>query len=188
MLQNHGYDFGQALPALGFGLELSASLCRQPIKLCLAAGFGGTPLGDEKLLVFQAVKSGIQGALLDLQCFLREHLHVLRNGISVNRPERDDTKNEEVQSALREIEFRWVQHAYDFYIYTITCRSARYHFEKKSRKLGQCLRIAGLAVAIAAGVLVLAQIFGDKCEFIERRLQIFDDLSGDHVSLLLSQR
>jgi hypothetical protein len=50
----------------------------------------------------------------------------------VNRPERDDPKNEQIQRTLGKIEFGWSRHAYDFYIYTVTCRSARCHFEQET--------------------------------------------------------
>ncbi len=97
--------FSQALPALSFDLELSSALRRQPIKLCVAARLGRTPFGDQKILVFQAMESGIQRALLDLQRLFRDHLDALRNRIAVNRPERHDSKNEQVQCALRKVEF-----------------------------------------------------------------------------------
>src|SRR5580698_3797054 len=126
MLQNDGHDLSQTLPALSFGLELSAALCRQPVKLCLTPRLSRTPISGQKILVFQAVKSRIKRALLDLQRFFRNHLNVLRNCVTVNRPERYDTKNEQVQRALGKFEFGWSSHACYFYIYTRTCRSARY--------------------------------------------------------------
>jgi len=125
MLQDGGNNAGQPLPALSFSLELKAALCAQPVKLCVAASLGRTPFGDQKTLVFQAMKCGVQRALLDLQRIFRDHLDALRNRISVNRSERDDTKNEQVQRSLGKVEFGWSRHTCFFYIYTTMCRRER---------------------------------------------------------------
>src|ERR1700735_4643500 len=125
MLQDGGNNAGQPLPALSFSLELKAALCAQPVKLCVTASLGRTPFGDQKTLVFQAMKCGVQRALLDLQRIFRDHLDALRNRISVNRSERDDTKNEQVQRSLGKVKFGWSRHTCFFYIYTTMCRRER---------------------------------------------------------------
>src|SRR5271170_6174955 len=105
MLQDRSHDVGQTLPALGFDLELSSTLRCQPVKLCVAARLGRTPFSDKKLFVFQAVECGVQRTLLDLQRLFGDHLDALRNRIAVNRPERHDSKNEQMKGALRKVEF-----------------------------------------------------------------------------------
>ncbi len=77
------------------------------------------------MLILQPVERGIQRALLDLQRLFRHHLDVLCDRVAMNRPTRDYAKNQQVQGALRKLEFRWGWHACFFYIYSMTCRSAR---------------------------------------------------------------
>ena|ERR1700729_2335259 len=105
MLQDCSHDVCQALPALGFDLELSSPLRCQPVEFCVAASLGRTPIGDKEILVFQAMESGVQRALLNLQRLFGDHLDSLRNRIAVNRPERHDSKYEQVKSALRKVDF-----------------------------------------------------------------------------------
>jgi len=126
-VKNHRHNAGQAFPAFGLGLELRVASFREPVKFCFTACLGGAPFGDKKIFVFEAVKRRIERALLDLQCLFRDHLHALGNRISVNWSLRDDAKDEKVECALREFEFGWDCHAYDFYLYTTMCRSARRH-------------------------------------------------------------
>jgi hypothetical protein len=104
-----GTPFGGELIELGFPARL-----RRP------------PGSGEKLFVFEAMECGIERPLLDLQCLARHLLDSLRDGISVNGAKRNNPHDEEIEGALGEIESAFSLHAYNFYIYTRTCRRSRH--------------------------------------------------------------
>jgi hypothetical protein len=86
------------------------------IEFCIAASVGGLPFGGEQLFVFEAVEGWIERPLLDLQGFPGHLLDPLGNGISMNGAEGNDAEDEQVEGALREVEFAFGLHAYRFYI------------------------------------------------------------------------
>src|ERR1700679_1839164 len=98
------------------------------VELGFAARLGRLPCGFEQLLVFEAVKRGIERSLLDLQGLAGHLLNSLGDGVAVNGAERDHPHDEEVEGSLREIESVCGFHAYTFYLYlyTPTCRRSRY--------------------------------------------------------------
>ena len=117
VLQNEADDFGEARPAFGFGFELGAAFGGEAVELGFAAGVGRPPLGGEELLVLKPVERGIKRALLDLQRLFRDELHALGDGVAVDRAERDNAQDEQVERALGEVKSGLSGHTYDFYLY-----------------------------------------------------------------------
>ena len=77
----------------------------QFVELGFTACLGRLPVGGQQLFVFEAVESGIKGSLLDLQGLARHLLNPLRDGVTVNGAKRNHPHDEEIECALREIEF-----------------------------------------------------------------------------------
>ena len=105
---------------------MHAAFFGQFVKLGFAARLCLLPVGGEELLILQAMEGRIERALLYLQRFARHLLDSVRDGVAVDRAKSDDAEDEEVESALREVESVFCLHAYGFYIYPFTCRRSRY--------------------------------------------------------------
>src|SRR5260370_19359008 len=94
------------MPTGGFGFELYLSFSGQAIERDLAPGVGRLPIGSQQTAVFQPVQCRVERALGDLHDVARHLLEALRDGVPVDRAERGDLQNQQVQGALREIRFR----------------------------------------------------------------------------------
>jgi hypothetical protein len=77
----------------------------QFVQLGFTACLGRLPGGGRQLFVFEAADSGLKGPLLDLQGLARHLLSPLRDGVTVNGAKRNHPHDEEIECALREIEF-----------------------------------------------------------------------------------
>src|SRR5579859_5536986 len=118
-LQNQPDYFGQTSPALCLASQLRLAFAGELIELCFAAGFRGSPIGSKKLLEFEAVQRGVERPLLHLQSLPGHLLNSLGNRVTMNRPQRNHAENQEIESALREVNLLFHLHAYAFYLYAI---------------------------------------------------------------------
>ena len=105
---------GEAAPVGGFLLELRATAGGQRIELGFSSRFRFRPFRFDPGFLFQAVQSGVEGALLNLKNFAGDLLNALGNGPAVFGFEGNGLENEEVESALDEI--AWLTHTMTIYI------------------------------------------------------------------------
>src|SRR6202008_1508112 len=124
--ENEADDIGETAPALGLGLEMGAPLDSEFVELGLTTRFGLFPCSLEKLLVFEAVKCRVERSLLHLQSLAGHLLNSLCERIAVNGPKRNNPHDEEIEGALREVEFVFGVHTCFFYIYIAMCRRSRH--------------------------------------------------------------
>jgi len=103
----------KASPALLFLIELAAAIGGEAIELGLAACVAFGPGGGDPALLLEAMESGIEGALLDLEDFVGELLYALGDGPAVLGLERDGLEDQQVESALDEV--AWLSHTVIIY-------------------------------------------------------------------------
>src|ERR1019366_9297589 len=87
----------QALPVDAFVLELRSPGPREAVELRLAPGLGLAPLGPQPAAFFEAMQRWIQRALLHLQHVLRDLLQPLSDGVAVDRPQRGDLEDQQIE-------------------------------------------------------------------------------------------
>src|SRR5262249_23273120 len=80
--------------------ELAAAGGRQRVELSLPAGLRFLPLGAQPAFLLQAVKGGIERALVDLDHRARDLLQPLRDPVPVGGLERQELEDQHVQSGL----------------------------------------------------------------------------------------
>jgi len=73
--------------------------------------FGNAPFGIDPALVFEAVQSGIERALIDLQDLPRDLLNALGDCPAVHGFGLQRAQNEEIERALQEIETGALRHS-----------------------------------------------------------------------------
>ncbi len=91
------------MPARGLLFHEGAALLRQPVELRLPAGVGNLPFGRQQLPVLEPVQRRIERALLDLDDLAGDLLQPLRDCVTVQRPERHDFENQQIERALRQV-------------------------------------------------------------------------------------
>src|SRR5262245_51675561 len=102
---------GQGTPGIGLRVELPATRACQRVELCLAIVLGGAPLGPDPAAPLQPVQRRIERALLDAQRILRDLLNAIGDRPPVLRLEGERLEDQEIESPLRQIEFRRTGHA-----------------------------------------------------------------------------
>src|ERR1700756_2841154 len=95
---------GQSLPFIGFFDELLATGRRQRIEPGLTVVGGNSPFGRNPPTLFEALKRGIESAMFDEQLFLGSLLDGARDALAVLRAKNQGAEDEEIESALEEIE------------------------------------------------------------------------------------
>jgi hypothetical protein len=86
--------------------HVRAALPRQPVELRLAATLGHLPFGREDLAILQPVQRRIERPLRHLDDIARDLLEPLRDRVAVQRTQREDFQNQEVERALGKVGFR----------------------------------------------------------------------------------
>ena len=99
------YGGGEFVPGTLFALELFAAGGGKFVILRAAIIFGSAPAGFDPAATLQAVQRGVQRALLDLQNVFGDLLNTFRNGPAMLRLESNRFEDEQIESALRQIEF-----------------------------------------------------------------------------------
>src|SRR5258708_2657950 len=85
------------------------------------------------------MERGIERSLLDLECFARDLLDSLRDGIAVNGSKSNDPHDEKVERALRKVKpVVCSLHTYRFYIYIARCRRSRYISRVNAQRPALC--------------------------------------------------
>ncbi len=93
----------EALPIGFLRLEIFLSGACEGIIFCAAIVFGFAPFGLNPGLLFEAMQSGVEGALIDLEDIVGDAANALGNGPSVHGFEGNGLKDEKVESALDEV-------------------------------------------------------------------------------------
>jgi len=101
--EDQGDGVAQALPIGNFGFHLSAALLGERVELGFASGLGFFPFGLQPASVFQTMKRGIEGALMDLEEVLRDLLKALRDSVAVAGAQSDNLQNQEIQRSSEEL-------------------------------------------------------------------------------------
>lgn len=109
---------GETVPVGGFFFELDAAGGGEGIELGDAAGFGFGALALDPAFVLEAMESGVQGALLNLQNVAGDLLDALGDGPAVLGLESQGFEDQEIESALDEV----VGFAHSVIIYMRDCR------------------------------------------------------------------
>jgi hypothetical protein len=91
------------VPAVGFLPHVGAALPGQPVELRVPPGVRELPLGGQQPLVLEPVQRGVERALRDLDDVAGNLLEALGDRVAVERPQRDDLEDKEIERALREI-------------------------------------------------------------------------------------
>ena len=104
---------GEPAPVFLFALELRAAGGGERVELGGTASFGFAPFGAYPPLLLEAVKGGVEGALLHLQNFIGYLLDALGDGPAVFGLKQDGFEDQQVESALDEI--AWFAHAMTIY-------------------------------------------------------------------------
>src|SRR5580693_5269127 len=99
-LQDEPYRRRQPFPIRFLGTEIFLPRLSQRIILCAAIVLRFAPFCLDPRLLFKAMQSGIERALIHMQNVVRNAPNALRNGPAVHGLERDRFQNEEVKSAL----------------------------------------------------------------------------------------
>jgi len=99
---------GKAGPVRRFLFELGAARRGERIELGLAAGFAFGPFGLNPPLLFKAVQSRIERALLYLEHFAGDLLNALGDGPAVHGFRQEGFEDEEIERTLDEI--TWLSH------------------------------------------------------------------------------
>ena len=109
---------------LAFVIHLWTRRARRPLyraalagKTRVAAGIAGFPLSFQMATLFQAVQRRIQRALLDDDDIARDLLQALRDGIAMQRPERERLEDRGDRACPGEGRVWRVPYALTFYIY-----------------------------------------------------------------------
>ena len=103
MLQHESNGGGKALPVGLFALELFASGARERIVPGATIVLAGAPLGLNPALLFEAVESGVERALLDLEDVAGNLLDALGDPPSMHGFEGNGFQDEQVKGALQQI-------------------------------------------------------------------------------------
>ena len=94
---------GQALPARGFRLELRLAAAGQLVKLRFAPAVGALPVGRQPAALFEPVQRRVERSLRHLDDLPRHLVEPLRDGLSMNRAQRHDFEDEQIECALGKI-------------------------------------------------------------------------------------
>src|SRR5262249_23500659 len=86
-----------------FGFELCPPFPCQAIKLGLTPGLGSLPVRSQESSVFEPAPGRIKRALRNLDHTARDLIEALRYRIPVDRTERDNFQDQQVQRSLGEI-------------------------------------------------------------------------------------
>src|SRR4029453_3166787 len=92
-------SLSQALPARGFSFLLRLSFPRHAIELGLTPGLGHLPVSCQKAAVFESVQRRIKRALRNLYYTARYLFQALGDCITVNRTERNNFQDQQIQRA-----------------------------------------------------------------------------------------
>src|SRR5262245_52356422 len=103
LLQHEADTARQAIPRRLFLFETLLAGLRQSIEARAAVVLGRAPVGGDPALAFEALQSGVERALLDLQDLVRQLADALRNRPAVQRLERDRFHDQQVDGALNEV-------------------------------------------------------------------------------------
>ena len=93
----------QPLPVGGFAFELAAARAGQRVELRSPIVLALLPLGGDPAVLLELVQRRIERAVADLQHVVRDLPQALADGKAVQRFEREDLQNQQVESALDEI-------------------------------------------------------------------------------------
>src|SRR5215471_14146658 len=96
----HGVD--QLAPGLGLLAQALAAGGSEAVKLGAAVVFRGSPFGREQPLEFEAVESGIECALLDLERAAGDLADAQEDAVAVESAEGDGFEDQDVESAGEE--------------------------------------------------------------------------------------
>src|SRR5262245_50824223 len=101
LLQAHqsGDGGGQPLPLCRFFVEMPAARTRERVDLRTPVVAAPRPLGGDPSLLLQLVERGVERAVADLQHIARDLAETLADRESVERLERQDLQNQQVERA-----------------------------------------------------------------------------------------
>jgi len=108
--QHQSDGLRQPLPVEPFGGQLRPALPRQAVELGVATGLRRPPLGPKPAAVLEPVQRGVQRALLHLEGVFGDLLQTLPDGVAVERSERNDLQQQQVERALKKIGLRALSH------------------------------------------------------------------------------
>ena len=91
---------------MGFLRHLFAAFFGEGVELGFPAGLRFFPLGLEPTAILQAVKGGIERALMNLKKIFRDLLQSLGDGVTVAGAEGDDLENQHVEGSAEEFDLR----------------------------------------------------------------------------------
>ena len=94
----------ELVPLAGFERELAAALRRQPVELGPAVVFGGALFERNPSPLDEPMQRRIERALLDLQDVVGVEFDGLGDGVAVGRSQQQGAQNQQVQSALQELD------------------------------------------------------------------------------------
>jgi len=115
-LEDLRHGGGEGAPSAFLKFQLFAPQPSQFIKLGAAIVLRYSPARGDPVLALQAMERGIQRALLHKQNFAGNLVDALRNRPAVQGLQSDGAENQEVQSALREIDSA-VRHSFPYHFY-----------------------------------------------------------------------
>src|SRR5262245_14613947 len=98
-----GNGAGEAFPFGGLAVERALPGARERVELGAPPVLGDFPLGAQPALLLELVKCGIERAVADTQVIARYLAQPLADGPGVQRFERDNLEEQEVERALDEI-------------------------------------------------------------------------------------
>src|SRR5215471_14159940 len=122
--QHAGDRRGQAIPVRALLVELRATETRERIEARVAAGVGRRPRRAKPAALLETMQRRVERSLLYLHDVAGHLLQPPRDGVAVDRTERDDFQDQHVERALQDVGFRGVGH-HTKTLYTSICRTSR---------------------------------------------------------------
>src|SRR5579864_1291085 len=95
---------GEFVPFAGFERQLQPALGRQPVKFGAAIVLRSSLFDGNPAALDEAMQRGIERTLLDLQHFVGVEFDGLGDGVAVRRAEKERAENQEIESALQELD------------------------------------------------------------------------------------
>src|ERR1700722_9289279 len=101
--ENEADALDQPLPTSGLGIKLLTAFSCQLVELGFTPGLSLFPIGRQEPAIFQPVQCRVQRTFRNLNDTAGYLFQPLRDGVSVNRLNRDCLQDQQVEGALREV-------------------------------------------------------------------------------------
>jgi len=108
-----GHCLNKKLPLGFFQRELLLTFGRKPVELRALVVLGDSPLGLDPTLAPQPVEGGVEGTVLNLQQVVGLGADDLSDSVAVLGAPLESAEDEEVESALQDVEFVRDRHVVD---------------------------------------------------------------------------